>query len=43
MIILKFAGDWEELQKIFFTQTVLDKIYETMSRIQAKLDKTRKL
>ena len=26
-----------------FTQTILDKIYETMSRNQAKLGRTRKL
>ena len=36
-------GDGDKLQKAFFTQTISDKIYETMSGNQAKLDKTRRL
>ena len=42
-IILKFTGDWDELQKSFFAQTIADKINETTSRNQAKLDRTRKV
>ena len=41
--MLKSAGDWDKLQHFFFTQTIADKIYETVSRNQVKLDRTRKL
>ena len=33
----------ESITKKLFTTTIADKIYETMSRNQAKLDRTRKI
>ena len=42
---LHFLGFWSECLDSFFLKnsTIVDKIYEIMSRNQAKLDKTRKL
>ena len=36
--ILKFSPHWGELQIKLFTQTIADKIYETMSKNQDKPD-----
>ena len=36
---LKIAGHWDELQKKIVCREIVDKIYETMSRNQAKLDR----
>ena len=41
--ILKFSPHWEELQIKMFTQTIADKIYETMSKNQDKPDMDIKL
>ena len=35
--ISKFTGDWDELQRQFFTQTFEDKKYDTMSRNLIKI------
>ena len=42
MKTLKFARDSNKLKKILFTQNIADKIYENISRTQAKLNMTRK-
>ena len=41
--MLKSEWDWEKSEKKIIIQTIADKIYELMSRNQAKLENTRKL